>query len=160
MRKSVTMTRQQLLDKLNRATSLRIHGGLVLDQFTRPMEGIEFLKDLPQGFIDDIQYITGTVNGLEVTDTAIRFVVKAVENTYYYPPVISFVLNFANDKQPLRYRGKCLGISDILYKKDLNSPEPSENAFRFEIKEAPEQIRQSIRGFIARAVERGYLVVE
>ena len=160
MRKSVTMTRQQLLDKLNRATSLRIHGGLVLDQFTKPLDGAVFFKDLPQGFKDDILYITGMENGIEVTDTAIRFVVKAVENTYYYPPVISFVLNFANDKQPLRYRGKCLGISDILYKKDLNSPEPSENAFRFEIKEAPEQIRQSIRGFIARAVERGYLVVE
>ena len=155
------MTRQQLLEKLNRMNNLQIQGSLVIDKITGALDGVEFLKDADSAFLEDIRYITGNENGIEISPVSVGLIVKASRYiSEWKDPVVSFVLNFTKADMSPNYRGVFSGISDIIYRRDLYSQEKIVTAAKYEKIYSPLQMRKSIEDFIARAVERGYLVVE
>ena len=145
------MTRQEALDKLNRANSLKIHGRLALDKFREPLNGSMFYKDIDPGFLEDIRNITGTELGIEVTDSTYRLLVNA-NRMSSWDPVVSYVLVF--DK-----KGNYIKISDIVYQFDLESDVfVAGESLKATYKEILTQMQKSIRGVTYRAYERGYLI--
>ena len=154
------MTRNELLSRINRARSLKIQQRLITDKIKTPMDGVAFYKDMDSQFLEDIRFITGTMNGVLLSEHSIKFVVQARQR-HEWEPVKSFTLSFVRDETQKYWQGKCLAISDIIYLADVQNPdEVITVANESEERNAISQIEWSIEGFVKRAVQRGYLLEE
>ena len=154
------MTRDELLSRINRARSLKIQQRLNTDKIKTPMDGVAFYKDMDPPFLEDILFITGTMNGVLLSEQYIKFVVQARQR-HEWEPVKSFTPSFVRDETQKYWQGKCLAISDIIYLADVRNPdEVITVANASEEREAIPQIKWSIEGFVKRAVQRGYLLEE
>ena len=145
------MTRQELLNKINRATSLKVHDILDPRMVLGGIDGAEFFKDMNSFFLDDIQKMTGNKYGIEKTENAFRFIITGAHNSRT-DPVVSFVLNFN------RYSGLCTGITDIIYKQDIGAVEAIEIASKEEVRDAVPQLKGSITKFIGYGRQLKYLI--
>ena len=151
------MTRNELIARINRMNSLKIPNRLIIDKINNPTNGVSFYKDMDPYFLDEMQFITGTANGFVLTEHYIKFIVKARQR-HSWEPVMAFTLNFVRDESQKYLFGKCLSISDIVFRADVEHPgEIITEALPSEERKAIEQLKWSIEGFVNRAEHLGYL---
>ena len=152
------MTRLELLQKINRARSLKIHQRLIEKKIVWRLEKAASYKDVDPALLEDVRYMTGNDNGIAMTDSRILFIVKA-KLRHGGDPIVSFTLNFGRTANGYHWDGKYLEISDIVYRMDaFCEGEERKDAFDEEVTQSVPQLGLSVDEFINRAVERGYLM--
>ena len=145
------MTRQELLKKINRARSLKVSDRLNIENIVLSGIHAKFYKDMNKQFLKNISTITGTRNGLLISEDneTLSFIINtAYENVVafgglYGYPVISFNLSF--DLKT----GFCKGISDVTYRRDFFEQVNSTDAATVEEEtKAVENIKPVLKRFL------------
>ena len=145
------MTRLELFIKIKQAKSLRIHDKINSDMIINNIGDARFYKDMDASFLKDIKEITGVDNGIETAEYYIRFIVKGAD-TSHTDPIDYFVLSFH------RHSREFNGISDIVYKADLELSSAPIIASYAEERDSILQLKNSIEQFISKARNKGFMI--
>ena len=130
-------------DQVNCTIGRSITDRLVMDIIQEGMSRCNFIKDMDPRFLENIRRMTGTANGLEVTDYSVRFIITpAVPTTGC--PVVSFIIGFS------RHSCKATGVSDIIYR-------PGVDEKTMDKENATLQIKTAINNFVTLAREIGFI---
>ena len=148
------MTRESILEDINSNKSLNINNTLRPSKVLDHLAGQGCYKDIDDEFLKEIEYITGTPNGVYMSDNNIHFVVnaKTMSDSPTVEPIVSYELLF--DK----VKGRFKGFHQIIFYGDLESNDFSPQVlWQSDLKVLFAQVKVSHKGFIERAKSLGYL---
>ena len=156
------MTRLDLLKKINRSTALKVWDRINIQKILKYTDGKNFYADMDRQFLEDIRYMTGTVNGIVMTDEDIGFILDVSDSktTFVSPttrkstqvsPLSFITLKF------VRVTGKCSGFYYPTYSRDsIEEVKPNEEASIEEVENSIKQIIPVLNRFLGRARTKYY----
>ena len=146
------MTRSELLMKINSSKNLKVRDMLNIQKIMENMNGKTFYADMDPHFLEDIRFITGTVNGIIMTDKDIGFILDVCRHGTASSPLMT--INLYYDRET----GKFKGFGNPLYSRDTTEEkEPYEEASQEEIEKSIKQIIIPLNTFTNQLVLRDYI---
>ena len=103
----------------------------------------KFYKDMSEDFLNHIRWLTGTVNGIVITDEDVRFLVSCRRHDIGYA-IVSFSVVFGKD-------GKYRKIGDIICISDMTGKDTDRPLY------ARSQVKSALDAFLDRGVNLYYL---
>ena len=146
------MTRSELLMKINSSKQLKVRDMLNIQKIMENMNGKTSYADMDPHFLEDIQYITGTVNGIIMTDKDIGFILNVCRHCMLRAPLMT--INVYYDRET----GKFKGFGNPLYRRDTTEEKkPYEEASQDEIVGSIKQIIIPLNTFTNQLILRDYI---
>ena len=145
------MTRLELLMKINSSKNLKVRDMLNIQKIMENMNGKTFYADMDPHFLEDIRFITGTVNGIIMTDKDIGFILDVCRHGMSSPLV---TINLYYDRET----GEFKGFGNPLYSRDTTEEKkPYEEASQEEIEKSIKQIIIPLNTFTNQLILRDYI---
>ena len=132
-------------DMENIVNYIRLEAKVKTDMINNGMKGAAFYFDMDKDFLDLIKWLTGTPNGISMTDKLTLFIINADEGNEGLP-VVSFCIAF--DKT----HGDYSHIENIIYKMDgMNEEHSGWNLTADKSGKVSNQIAKRLEAFVKRA---------
>ena len=146
------MTRSELLMKINGSKQLKVLDMLNIQKIMENMNGKISYADMDPHFLEDIRFITGTVNGIIMTDKDIGFILNVCRHCMLRAPLMT--INLYYDRET----GKFKGFGNPLYRRDTTEEKkPYEEASQDEIVGSIKQIIIPLNTFTNQLILRDYI---
>ena len=134
-------SRQQLENQIN--DYIQVGHTLNVELLLANIGDAKFYKDMSEDFLNHIRWLTGTVNGIVITDEDIRFLVSCRRHDIGYA-IVSFSVVFGKD-------GKYRKIGDIICINDMTGKDTDRPLY------ARSQVKSALDAFLDRGVNLYYL---
>lgn len=146
------MTRSELLMKINSSKQLPVWDMLNIQKLMENMNGKASYADMDPHFLEDIRFITGTVNGIIMTDKDIGFILDVCRHCTSRSPLMT--INLYYDRET----GKFKGFGNPLYSRDTTEEKkPYDEASQEEIVGSIKQIITPLNTFKNQLILRDYI---
>ena len=140
------MNQTRYLDKINSSKDTEINDRLDTSKICEGMRGARFYKDMDPQFLNNVLYMTATVNGLIMTSSSYKFLIT-VPSATKWDPLVSFELVFS------RASGVCHGVFNLVFKDGYDMD-------FFDEAKATRQIKRGLNRFTILGRNLGLLIVQ
>ena len=137
------MIRQDIITNIN---NNRLDAKIKVDEICKWINGTEYYRDMDPDFLETIEALTGTANGIYMTDKEIVMVIDATQGNDGRP-LASFSVAF--DK----VHGDYIGVENILFKSESLNIDDTSVFNDAAVELVTTQAKTQLAGFARRASE-------